>query len=141
MAPDFALPAASGPNVRLTESGGQPVVLVFWSSRCGACAQQLTRMDRLYATYRSAGLIVLGVSVDDDAQRAQQYAHDHKTGFPMLLDETKSVSRAYDIDRLPSTVLIDRSGVVRFIHGDERMDDSAYVGQIRALLDDNVGTP
>ena len=136
-APDFALPpAVSGDNVRLSEYLGQPVLLLFWSSQCGTCASQLAAMERLYETYHSSGLVVLGVSVDDDAQRAARYAHAHRTHFPLLLDGDKSVSRDYKIDRVPTTVLIDRSGVVRYLNDDDRANDRSYINQIRTLLDD-----
>jgi peroxiredoxin len=140
-APDFALPAAGGSNVRLSEYRGQPVVLSFWSSRCGRCAAQLAALDRYYATYHSSGLVVFGVSVEDDPQRALDYAHAHQASFPLLLDDTKGVSRAFDIAMLPTTVLIDRSGVVRYLHSDDRPDDPSYVAQIRALLDDRLAPP
>lgn len=135
-APDFALPAAAGGNVRLSEFRGQPVILSFWGSRCGRCAAQLAALDHLYKTYKSSGLVVLGISVEDDRQRAQDYAHAHSMSFPLLLDTGKGVSRAFAIDRLPTTVLIDRSGTVRYLHGDDRADDPSYVAQIRSLLDD-----
>jgi|HubBroStandDraft_1064217.scaffolds.fasta_scaffold37229_2 peroxiredoxin len=140
-APDFALPAVVGSNVRLSEYRGQAVIISFWSSRCSVCARQLALLDRLYSTYRSAGLVVLAVSVDDEPVHAEQYARAHTTSFPLLLDTTKAVSRAYAIDRLPSTVLIDRSGVVRYRNNDDRADDSSYVAPIRALLDDAVAAP
>lgn len=140
-APDFALPAVVGSNVRLSEYRGQAVIISFWSSRCSVCARQLALLDRLYSTYRSAGLVVLAVSVDDEPMHAEQYARTHTTSFPLLLDTTKAVSRAYAIDRLPSTVLIDRSGVVRYLNNDDRADDSSYVAPIRALLDDAVAAP
>ncbi len=136
-APDFALPAFVGDNVRLSEYRGQPVILSFWSSRCGTCGPALSALDRLFGTYRSSGLIVLGVSVDDDSQRARDFARAHVTAFPLLLDQAKSVSRSYGIDRLPTTVLIDRAGVVRYLHNEFRSDDPSYVTQIRALLDDD----
>jgi peroxiredoxin len=140
-APDFALPAVVGSNVRLSEYRGQAVIVSFWSSRCSVCARQLSLLDRLYNTYRSSGLVVLAVSVDDDALHAAQYARAHAADFPLLLDTAKAVSRAYAIDRLPSTVLIDRSGIVRYWHGDDRADDGSYVTQIHALLDDAVAAP
>src|ERR1700679_2444809 len=113
-APDFALPAVVGDNVRLSEYRGQPVILTFWSSRCSTCIKQLAALDRLYGTYRSSGLVVLGVGVDDNPSNARDYAHARKTSFPLLLDIEKSVSRDFRIDRLPTTVLIDRGGVVRY---------------------------
>lgn len=136
-APDFALPpAVSGDNVRLSEYRGQPVMLLFWSSQCGTCARQLAVMERLYETYHSSGLVVLGVAVDDDPQRAARYASAHRTRFPLLLDSAKAVSRDFKIDRLPTTVLIDRSGVVRYLNDDDRANDRSYITQIRTLLDD-----
>jgi len=140
-APDFALPAVVGDNVRLSEYRGQPVVLSFWGSGCGVCATQLATLDKLYRTYRSAGLIVLGVSVDDNLQRAQQYARAHVMTYPLLLDGLKDVSRAFVIDRLPTTVLIDRAGVVRYVHSEDGSDERSYIAQIRTLLDDKPALP
>jgi peroxiredoxin len=140
-APDFALPAVVGSNVRLSEYRGQPVILAFWGSGCGVCARNLAALDRLYGTYRSSGLVVLGVSVDDNLQHAQQYAHAHSTSYPLLLDAAKGVGRAFVIDRLPTTVLIDRSGVVRYIHSDDGSDEHSYIAQIHTLLDDKPAVP
>lgn len=135
-APDFALAAFAGDNVRLSESLGQPVIIAFWGTSCSVCAAQLARLDRLYQTYRSSGLVVLAISVDDDMQRADRYARAHRMHYPLLLDPSKEVSRAYQIDRLPTTVLVDRAGTIRYLHDVYRANDPSYVAQIRALLDD-----
>jgi peroxiredoxin len=139
--PDFALPAVAGSNVRLSEYRGQPVILVFWGGQCGSCEKQLTSIDRLYSTYRTSGLVVFGVSVDDDLVRAGTYAHAHPVSFPMLLDAAKGVARSFEIDRLPTTVMIDRSGTVRYLHAGDAFDERSYVAQIRALLDDDIAVP
>ena len=136
LAPDFALPAAAGGNVRLSEHRGEVVLLTFWSSRCAVCGAQLAALDELQSTYRSAGLVTLAISVDDDLARATRFAKSHPARFPLLLDRRKDVSRAYRIERLPTTVLIDRRGRVRFLQGDDRGSDNSYVAQVRALLDD-----
>lgn len=136
LAPDFALPSASGGNVRLSEHRGEVVLLAFWSSRCAACATQLALLGELQTTYRSAGLTTLAISVDDDMSRAARFAHAHPVRFPMLLDLRKGVGRAYGIERLPTTVLIDRRGRVRFLQSDDHGIDNSYVAQVRKLLDD-----
>jgi peroxiredoxin len=136
LAPDFALPATSGGNVRLSEHRGEVVLLAFWSSGCAGCAAQLSRLGDLQTTYRSAGLVTLAVSVDDDIRRATRFAQAHPVRFPMLLDLRKGVSRAYGIERLPTTVLIDRRGRVRFLQSDDHGIDNSYVAQVRELLDD-----
>ena len=136
LAPDFALPATAGGNVRLSEHRGEVVLLTFWSSRCAVCATQLAALSDLQTTYRSAGLVTLAVSVDDDLGRATLFAHAHPVRFPLLLDRRKGVSRAYSIERLPTTVLIDRRGRVRFLQSDYHGSDNSYIAQVRELLDD-----
>ena len=136
LAPDFALPAAAGGNVRLSEHRGEVVLLTFWSSRCSVCVAQLAALGELQATYRSAGLVTLAVSVDDDLLRATRFAKSHPARFPLLLDRRKDVSRTYQIERLPTTVLIDRRGRVRYLRADDRGTDNSYVAQVRELLDD-----
>lgn len=136
MAPDFALPAASGGNVRLSEHRGEVVLLTFWSSQCSLCITQLAALGELQATYRSAGLVTLGISVDDDLKRARRFATAHAGRFPLLIDRRKSVSRAYRIEELPTTVMIDRRGRVRYLQSDYHGTDKTYIAQVRELLDD-----
>jgi peroxiredoxin len=136
-APDFTLRAAAGSNVRLSEHRGEVVVVSFWSAGCGGCRAQLAALNRSLATYASAGLAVYGVGVDDDPGRALEYAHDVRVGFPMLLDPSKSVARDYQVDTLPMTVLIDRSGVIRNVLREySRATETLYLQQLRVLLNE-----
>ena len=80
--------------------------------------------------------MTLAVSVDDDMKSATQFAKAHPARFPLLLDRLKGVSRTYRIDLLPTTVLIDRRGRVRFLLADYHGTDNSYVAQVRELLDD-----
>ncbi|HTV78987.1 MAG TPA: TlpA disulfide reductase family protein [Steroidobacteraceae bacterium] len=136
-APDFALRSFGGTNMRLSEDRGDVVVLTFWGSQCGVCRRQLDILDRSFATYRSAGLHMYGVSVDDDASRAQQFVAAHRPGFVMLEDPAKDVARLYQIDNLPTTVLIDRGGIVRYVYRDfGPRDEALYLSQLRELLNE-----
>jgi peroxiredoxin len=136
-APDFALRAFVGQNVRLSEHLGDVVVLTFWSSRCAPCGPQLTALDRSYKTYQSAGLQMYGISVDDDAMRAKEFAKGHAVGFALLADPDKDVSRAYQVDYLPMVVLIDRNGTVRYVHREfGSKGEELYLQQLRTLLNE-----
>ena len=136
-APDFALHAIAGGNVRLSEHRGDVVVLSFWGSRCTPCRAQLAALNRSLATYRSAGLQVYGINVDDDQSRALAYAHGESVTFPLLLDPEKAVSRSYQVDNLPMTLLIDRSGVVRNVFRDyNAKSEELFLQQLRALLNE-----
>ena len=136
-APDFALHAIAGGNVRLSEHRGDVVILSFWGSRCTPCRAQLAALNRTLATYRSAGLQVYGINVDDDQTRALAFAHGESVTFPLLLDPEKAVSRSYQVDNLPMTVLIDRSGIVRHVLRDySEASNVLYLRQLRALLNE-----
>jgi peroxiredoxin len=136
-APDFALHAAAGSNVRLSEHRGDVVVLSFWSSRCTPCRTQLTALSRSVATYRSAGLTVYGIGVDDDAALSLEYARSVRVDFQLLLDPSKGVARSYQVDNLPFTVLIDRGGNVRYALRDySAASNGLYLQQLRALLNE-----
>jgi peroxiredoxin len=134
-APDFALKSNGGGNLRLSEFRGQVVLINFWARWAGDSRQELAALDRINTTYNRAGLVVLGVSVDDDVRHAREFADGMKLGFPVLFDTTSGVGRDYSVDKMPMTILIDRSGVVRYVNaGFKRGDDSLYLGQIRELL-------
>jgi peroxiredoxin len=136
-APDFALRAVDGPNVRLSEHRGEVLVVTFWSSRCAPCSTQLGALERSLHTFGAAGLKVFGVNVDDDQQRAQQFARAQSVGFPLLLDPAKDVSRLYRVDNLPMTVLIDRNGSVRHVLRDySGKADELYLRELRVLLNE-----
>jgi peroxiredoxin len=136
-APDFALRSVAGPNLRLSEHRGDVVVLSFWSSRCNVCRAQLAELDQLYATYRPAGFVVFGVNVDDDTAAAREFAAALRLQYPMLLDPSKSVARAFRVDALPMLVAIDRFGAVRFVSRNDRPTASAgYVPALRTLIDE-----
>ena len=136
-APDFALHATTGGNVRLSEHRGEVVILSFWGSGCTPCRAQLAALDRSPGTYRSAGLQVYGINVDDNQSRALAFAHGEAVTFPLLLDPEKAVSRNYQVDNLPMTLLIDRNGVVRNVFRDyNAKSESLYLQQLRALLNE-----
>ena len=134
-APDFALRTLAGPNLRLQEQRGKVVMINFWATWCGPCRQEMPHLSRLYDKYRAAGFVLLGVNVDDDTRRAGDMAQRLALPFPVLFDSEKSVSRLYDLATMPSSVLIDRDGRVRYVHAGYLAGyEDLYEKQIRELL-------
>jgi peroxiredoxin len=135
VAPDFTLRSTDGRNVRLDELRGQVVLVNFWATWCGPCREEMPRLNALYEKYRGSGFVLLGVNVDDDPATALATATRLAVGFPVLLDTDKKVSKLYALETMPSTLLIDRDGKVRFVHRGYRAGTEAdYERQIRGLL-------
>lgn len=137
VAPDFALRSFAGENLRLSEFRGEVLVISFWATWCGPCQQELPRLADLHERYAKAGVVTLGINLDDDADRAEAMGQRLALKYPLLLDRTKEIARLYQVDSMPLTVFIDREGVVRHVHDVFRTDDSSlYLEQIRKLIDE-----
>jgi peroxiredoxin len=134
-APDFTLPRLGGANLRLQEQRGQVVMVNFWATWCGPCRAEMPHLSRLYDKYRASGFTLLAVNIDEDPLKAASLATQLGMRFPVLLDTEKKVSRLYDLSTMPSTVLIDREGRVRYVHRGYRDGyEDTYDKQIRELL-------
>jgi peroxiredoxin len=134
-APDFTLRTIGGPNLRLQEQRGRVVLINFWATWCGPCRQEMPHLNRLYDKFQASGFTLLGVNVDDDTRNAAGVVTKLGLHFPVLLDTDKVVSRLYDLSTMPSTVLVDRDGKVRYVYrGYKEGYEDAYEKQIRELL-------
>ncbi len=134
-APDFTLSSLNGPNLRLQEQRGRVVMINFWATWCGPCRVEMPHLAKLYDKYRSAGFTVLAVNIDEDPHKAANLAKQLGMKFPVLLDSEKKVSRLYDLSTMPSTILVDRDGRVRYVHRGYRDGyEETYDKQIRELL-------
>ncbi len=134
-APDFALKGMDGRNLRLSEFRGQVVLVNFWVRWAGDSRQQMPALDRINMTYQRAGLVVIGVSVDEDLGRAKEFAGAAHVSYPILFDTGSSIGQDYLLQKMPVTMLIDRAGVVRYSSvGFKRGDERLYLDQIRELL-------
>jgi peroxiredoxin len=134
-APDFSLSTRDGGQVTLAELEGQVVMLNFWATWCGPCRQEMPHLESLYQRYSDLGFTLLGVNVEEDSSGADKFLSETPVTFPILFDPKSEVSKKYDVIAMPSTVLIDRTGNMRFIHhGYQPGYENEYQAQIRALL-------
>jgi len=135
VAPDFALKSSTGENLRLSEYRGDVVMINFWATWCGPCRQEMPLLDELYTRYERVGFNLLGVNIDDDSRRAMQMIDELGVNFPVLFDSRKEVSRLYEVEAMPVTVLVDREGNVRYVHhGYKPGYEDKYLDQVRSLL-------
>ena len=109
---DFQLPDLAGSRWQLSDRRGKVVVVNFWATWCPPCREETPGLVRLFHDYRARGVEVVGISMDDDPQKAvPPFLREYGVPYPVLVPDS-SFNLAGDIDSLPTTLLIDRQGRV-----------------------------
>jgi len=135
-APGFSLPlrGANAP-LALEKLRGQVVMVNFWASWCGPCREEFPLLDQMYKKYKGLGFTMLGVNVEPEVKDAEGFIAKTPVTFPIAFDKDSTVSKLYRVEGMPSTVLIDRNGVLRWVHrGYKAGDENEYLDHVRALL-------
>ena len=134
-APDFTLKARDGNKLRLAEQRGDIMLINFWASWCGPCIQEMPQLDKLAQKYQPLGVQVWGVNVENDPSAANAYLNKVNVEFPILFDLDNSVSKAYRVEAMPTTVILDKNGTVRSVHrGYKPGFEKKYEDEIKGLL-------
>lgn len=134
-APTLTARDLRGNAVSLQAHRGSVVVVDFWASWCEPCGQAMPALDRIYQAYRSRGLVVIGVSVDQSADNARTFLSRTRVSFPIVHDASHAFATQFSPPTMPSTYVIDRQGIVRHVHAGFRQGDAARLEQmIRELL-------
>ncbi|MEL6301982.1 MAG: TlpA disulfide reductase family protein [Pseudomonadota bacterium] len=134
-APDFSLQNSAGEQVSLSDLRGEVVMINFWATWCGPCREEMPLLDEMHSRYNRVGFSLLGVNIDDDPRRAEEMIESLGVTFPVVFDSTKKVSEQYEVNAMPVTILLDREGVVRYVHhGYKPGYEDKYLEQIRELL-------
>ena len=115
-APQFELSDLQGGKHSLADYLGKVVLINFWASWCRECITEMPSLNTLYAQFSGQGLAVLGVTVDRKPEDARSAAKNAGIAFPILLDIKGEVFiKKYAVIGLPTTIILDRKGIVREI--------------------------
>ncbi|MBC6906481.1 TlpA family protein disulfide reductase [Saccharophagus sp. K07] len=134
-APDFTLTALDGSKVKLSDLKGQVVMLNFWASWCGPCRQEMPLLNDIYASYKKAGFVLLGINVDEIVDDAKDFMNKTPVNFPVLLDSDGKVAGLYKNQAMPSSYFIDRKGNLVHLHqGYKPGEEAEYKKVIKKLL-------
>jgi cytochrome c-type biogenesis protein len=136
-APDYRAISLSGDSVSLVEMRGRVVLLNVWATWCHPCRDEIPVLQTLHERYASAGLILVGVSVDargeDDTIR--EFASDFRMTYPLWLDPDERVQSTFLAIGVPATFLIDRNGILRWRHvGPVRSNDVNLMRELERAL-------
>lgn len=124
-APDIALPGSTLAATQLAALRGQWVYLDFWASWCAPCRQSFPWMAALQQKYGPRGLQVLAINVDAKHGDADAFLARTPAGFALAFDPKGEAPKRFAIKAMPSSVLIDPQGQVRWVHKGFRPDEAA----------------
>jgi peroxiredoxin len=113
-APQFVVRSVDGQTVKLSQFRGRPVIVDFWATWCVPCRASLPDLNVMQSRFAQRGLVVLGLSVDDDNNAPEIRAFVKKMGlrFPVALADERVMDQYGPIRSIPTTFFINRGGLV-----------------------------
>jgi len=124
------------PGAKLPDTAGKVVLVDFWASWCVPCKASFPVLNRLQTQYAAKGLVIIGVGVDENAADYKKFAATMSASFPLVHDATHTAAGAFNPATMPTSYLIDRKGVVRYLHTGFKgaKTEKEYTTEIEALL-------
>src|SRR4051794_37918669 len=134
-APEFTAEAVSGDGPKsLQEAKGKVVILDFWATFCEPCKKSFPKYQEIVDQFPGE-VTVLAVSVDDPdstkKEAIEAFAKDNHAKFAIVWDKEHAAAKKYNMDTLtmPSSYIIDKSGVVRYLHVGFKDGEEAKVAE------------
>ena len=113
-ASNFTLPTLDGTEQSLYEERGKVVILTFWTSWCRPSQSEMPHLQSVYDQFKD-DIEILGVNFTskDNVEDVRQFVKDYGLTFPILLDEEGEIASMFRAISLPTTVIIDKAGIVQ----------------------------
>jgi len=128
-APELDLPAVGGGRASLEAARGKVVIVDFWATWCAPCRASFPHYQALAARH-DGQVVVLGISEDDDADGIAEFAAETGAKFSLAWDRDKAVAARYEPSAMPTSFVIDQSGIVRHVHEGFRDGDEAALERV-----------
>jgi len=112
LAPGFSVPTLNGNELDLSRYRGKVIMINFWATWCGPCRVEMPSMEDLYSKYGGKDFEILAVNGGEDRILVQPFIKNLNLSFPVLLDQQFEVHNKYQVTAIPSTFLVDKSGVI-----------------------------
>ncbi|HOX54116.1 MAG: TlpA disulfide reductase family protein [Candidatus Omnitrophica bacterium] len=122
-APDFTLYDMKGEKVSLSDfKDKNSVLLFFWFIKCPFCRREIDTLNKIYPQMQNENLKILSIDIGDSSETINRYTKEKNIAFPILQDKDTTVALRYNLVGVPTYVLIDKNGIVKFITNDFPVD-------------------
>jgi cytochrome c biogenesis protein CcmG/thiol:disulfide interchange protein DsbE len=131
-APDFTLQDLSGRSVRLSDLRGKVVLVEFWATWCPPCRASVPVIEHLHKTFAEKGLVVLGISIDEQWDSVRTFAREKGISYAVLRGN-EEVSEQYMVRLVPTMFLVGKDGMIakQYVGGEE---EDTLATDVRSLL-------
>jgi cytochrome c biogenesis protein CcmG, thiol:disulfide interchange protein DsbE len=134
-APNFSITAENGRPISVSNFGGKVLVLNFWATWCDTCMVEMPSLNKFAADFKDKGVVVLGVSVDKDANAYKNFIRRLDPAFLTARDPDMKINMEYGTVQYPETYIIDSRGkVVNKIISSANWTDDKMVSYVQSLL-------
>ncbi len=114
---------------------GKVVYLDFWASWCGPCKLSFPYMNSLARRFQSEGLVIIADNLDHQSTDAESFLHEVNSRFPVIFDRDGVLATRFQVDDMPTSVLVGRDGTVRYVHKGFFQDkEDEYTAHVLKLL-------
>jgi len=115
-APNITLVDGGGNAERLSDLAGKVVLIDFWASWCIPCRTSFPAIDALQRELGPKGLVVIALNVDEQRKNADAFLAGRPHAMRVAFDQKGVAAQAFSLQAMPSAVVIDRSGRIRYTH-------------------------
>jgi thiol-disulfide isomerase/thioredoxin len=135
-APQFSVASLSGDGtLSIAQHRGKVIYVDFWASWCVPCLKAVPALEKLRQEFPASDFQVIAINLDQDPERGRKFLADHPIGYPSASDPAGKLPEAFGLQTMPTSYLIDRAGVVRYVHRGFRAGDDVQIREkIRELL-------
>jgi cytochrome c biogenesis protein CcmG, thiol:disulfide interchange protein DsbE len=116
-APSFSRPPVVGTSALSTDSAkGKVLVIDFWATYCRPCEKEFPKLQAL-ADKHAGSVLVYGLSEDESTDGIAAFVKKTGVRFPIGWDQGNAISQRYKLDKMPTSYVVDKKGIIRFVHG------------------------
>ncbi len=129
-APDFSMQDINGNTIILSELKGKVVLVDFWASWCIPCKNSMPHIIELYNNRADSSFTVIAVNVDEEKSKINEFANSINVTFPfpVIFDKESKLPAMYNVEGMPTTIIIDKEGVIRF-------KDTGFTSDVKEKMD------
>jgi peroxiredoxin len=121
--------------------GKEVVVLDFWATWCGPCRKAMPTLSEVTSEFNDRGVRLFAINLAEQTEDVKDFIEQSGLEIPVLMDPEGKIAEEYDAEAIPQTVLIDRQGVVRFVHvGLDPNLRQLLTEQLNTLVTESPGT-